>query len=264
MKAALLAASVLAVTALCGGDKLRITDATNGEGGSTVGRFALAWAQRKDLELSVRKLDAEAALERLGSGDTDMVLLKDGALPSAFAGKHRVYACRALVAAVNAKNPVRSMTRAQLKKILTAPRPTWAEAGGNGTDIHRYCVKRGDGDGIVGERELNLFSAADEILKLGGFDEALLLTEADPAALTLGPYQPFLPEETAVLGIDGVLPTPGNIRSGAYKLREAYVVAVGEKPNATVDELFELLKTKEFYEMLEADGFVTPAPSGKR
>lgn len=257
MKKPFAAAAVFAALALCAGGRVRVTDATGRDVGA-VGRFALPWAAEKRLELSVRKLEAGAALEKLAAGETDIVLLKSEDLPTGFSGKHRVYAHRALIVAVNAQNPVRSVTRRQLKLLLTGTRPTWAEVGGDDVDIHRYCVGTGNG-GILGEKELHLFSAAPEILKLGSFGEALLLAEADPAALALGPYQPELPERVAALGIDGVSPSLANIRSGAYPLRETYCAVLGTTAPPAAAELFQMLGSKEFYEALEADGAIPPA-----
>ena len=263
MRLPFIAAAALAALALGAGEKVRITDSSGG-GCDTLGRFAMPWAARKGLELSVRKLDVETALERLVAGDTDMVLLKQDALPSDFAGKRRICAYRALVAAVNVRNPVRSITRSQLKKLLTESRPTWAEVGGDAVDIHRYGVK-GENGKLLGEKELNLFAAADEMLLLETFGEALTLADVDPAALTLGPYEPELPEHVTALAIDGAAPTRRNIRSGAYPLREAYWVVIGPTPLPAAEELFGLLGTKEFYAMLEADGLIPPAvPSEKR
>ena len=262
MKLPFIAAAALAAFALCAGEKVRITDASGG-GCDTLGRFAMTWAARKGLELSVRKLDAEMALEKLGAGDIDLVLLKPEALPAGSGWRRRVCAYRALVAAVNVRNTVRSITRSQLKMLLTETRPAWSAVGGDGVDVHRYGVKTEDGK-LFGAKELNLFSAADEILLLGTFAEALLLAEADPAALALGPYDPELPERVTALAVDGAAPTRGNIRSGAYPLRETYSVVLGPAPSPAAKELFELLDTKEFYAMLEADGLIPPAPASEK
>lgn len=250
-------AAALTALTLCAGGKVRITDAT-GSDSNAAGRFALPWAARGKLELSVRKLEAGAALEKLAVGDTDLVLLRKDDLPPAFTGRRRIYAHRALIAAVNARNPVRSVTRSQLKRLISAPRPVWSAVGGDGIDIHRYAVKLPDGK-LVGERELNLFAAADEILRLGSIGEAVLLTEADPAALAWGPFLPELPPGVVALRIDGKEPSMENIRNGSYPLQETYVAVLGDSPPAAAEELFGMLGTEEFYDALAADGLIPPA-----
>lgn len=252
---------MLTALTLCAGGKVRLTDTTGLES-DTIGRFAIPWAREKQLELSVRKLEAGAALEKLAVGDTDIVLLRQDDLPAGFTGDRRIYAHRALVFAVNARNPVRSVTRRQLKLLLTGRRPVWSEVGGDGVDIHRYGVKSADG-GVVGARELNLFAAATEILRLGSIGEAALLAEADPAALAFGPYSAELPAQVVALRIDDVEPSRENIRNGLYAVQDVYVAVLGASSPPEARELFKMLGTAEFYKMLEADGLIPPAATPK-
>ncbi len=238
--------------------RLRISDATGSESGA-VGVLAFRLAdERQPMKVSFHRLEAGAALDKLAAGETDVVLINAAEIPADFSGIRQVYAHDATVACVNAENPLRQVTRDQLKQMLTAVRPRWSLVGGSDADIHRYAVGRRDGR-IAGAEKLNIFMTAAEILRLSSFAEAVLLTETDPAALAFGSGLPELPLRVVALQVDGVAPSRNTIRSGEYPLAVAYAAATSKSPPPEALALLESLASAEAGKLLEADGLLPPA-----
>ena len=256
---------LLTVLALCaallatGVEKLRIADATGGDGDAvTAILFGLA-AERPGLEISFRKLDAESALEKLDAGDFDVVLVNGGDLPKKYRSAAFRYATKAYVAVVCIKNPLRNVSIKDLRLLVDVPRAQWELVGGSASTIHRYGVADRDGK-LVGAEMLKLDHRAREIITFSTINEAVLLAENDPSALVWGPFMPELPITVAALTVDGVAPTRANIRSGRYPLCVERFAVSSANPNEVAQAFLKRLRSGEFARLVEDDGELPELP----
>lgn len=253
-----LTTALLCLGALCLGaaEKLRITDATGGEGCAIL-RLAAELGQKHDWEISIHSLESSAALDKLDAGETDLVLLNGSDLP---AGRHsRRYSTAAYLAVVNRKNPLRRLGAADLKMIFGVPRPKWELVGGSAADIHRLAV-RARNERFAGEKTLNLPMPSEGIFLLDTPEEALTLAENNPEVLLWSAFMPDLPQEVVAVEVDGVAPTRSNIRTGRYPFSVPRFAVFPAAPSAAAREFLRMLDSGSFAKMLEDDGELAELP----
>ena len=259
MKRQLILIALFAALVLRGAETLRIADATGGDGGAVTALLLKFASERKDLEISFRRLDAESALEKLDAGDFDIVLVNGGDLPEKYRKAAFRYAVKACIAVVSIKNPLRRVSSKDLRLILDVPKPNWELVGGPVSDIHR-CVVAARNGGLVGMEMLKLEVRAREMLTLSTMNEAVLLAENDPAALVWGPFMPELPITVVALAVDGVAPTRANIRNGSYPLSVSRCAVSSAAPGGAAKAFLERLRSGEFAALVEDDGEIPELP----
>ena len=259
MKRLLTVLALFAALLATGAEKLRIADATGGDGNAITALLLKFAAARPGTEISYRKLDAESALEKLDAGDFDVVLVNGGDLPK----KHRPaafrYATGAFIAVVCIQNPLRGVSFKELRMLIDVPRPRWELVGGSMAEIHRYGVADRNGD-PVGAKLLKLELRAREMLTLTTMNEAVLLAENDPAALVWGPYMSELPITVVALEVDGIAPTRANIRNGRYPLSISRFAVSSASPGEGARAFLKLLRSAEFARLVEDDGEIPELP----
>ena len=259
---------LLTVLALCcallsgGAEKLRIADATGSDGNAvTAGLLKLA-AGRSDIEISLTRLDAESALEKLDAGDFDVVLVNGGDLPQKYRAMAFRYATGACIACVNAQNPLRRISLKDLRMVLDAPRPNWELVSGSASDIHRCGIADRDGR-LIGAELLKLPARAREMLFLSTMKEAMLIAGDDPAVLIWGPFTPEIPLTVVPLAVDGVAPTRANIRNGSYPLSVSRFAVSSAAPGKAAQEFLAMLRSGEFARFVEEDGELPELPASR-
>lgn len=242
-----------------GAEKVRIADATGGEGNAVTGILLKFVAERPGVEISYRKLDAEIALDKLNAGDFDVVLVNGGDLPPKYRPAAFRYATGACIAVVCIKNPLRGVSLKELRMLVDVPRPNWELVGGSAADIRRYGVADRNG-APVGAKLLNLELRAREMLTFSTMNEAVLLAENDPEALVWGPFMPELPITVVALKVDGVAPTRANIRSGRYPLSIGRFAVGSANPGEAAKAFLKMLRSAEFARLAEDDGEIPELP----
>ena len=152
----------------------------------------------------------------------------------------------ALAMFVNAANPVRGLTRAQLRDVLTGRVKSWNELGGERRPIV-VCTEHVDsGRGTV---EV-LRTVALEGAPFGGVIEVedpadcLTLVAQDPAAITAATVAFSIPG-TRALPLDGIPPVEPNVRSGAYLLSRPMLLVTKDVPTGAVKEFFDFMRSAE-------------------
>ena len=263
MKRRLAIFALFAALLAAGAEKLHVADATGSDGDAITGILLSLAAERPQLELSVRKLDAESAFEKLDAGDFDVVLVNGDDLPQKYRAAALRYSTAAFVAAVNIKNPLRNIRGKDLRLLLDTPRPRWELVGGSAAEIHRFAVITRKG-GIAGAKLLNLAIGGEGMMTFPTVGEAVILAESDPSALVWGPFASTLPLSVVALRIDGVAPTRAEIRSGNYPLSVGRFAVCAERPNEAARKFLELLRSGEAAQLLEADGEVPELPEVRR
>lgn len=198
----------------------------------------------------------------------------------------------AFVFLVNGKNPVDTLTQRQIRDIYSAkpddeqPRRyesdyyeafpgtyvtrepvimNWAEVGGEDRTILAYQRPHGSGSQTAMEelvmRDREIYTAR-EIEVVGGMSELVHRVgnyDNDEAAIGYS-YLYYVNElyrsgEIKILSVDGIAPTPENLRSGVYPYTVCYY-AVYEKGNETAARFAEWIVSKEGQACVAQAGYI--------
>lgn len=124
-------------------------------------------------------------------------------------------------------NPVRGITRAQLRGIFSGELETWRPLGGGDEKVVPVTEVKTGGRGTVQELK-RLALGGGEFGATVEYDDApdcLVHVARDPAAITAASMSMAI-RGVRALAIDGVAPASAEVRSGAYALgRPMYLVA---------------------------------------
>lgn len=147
---------------------------------------------------------------------------------------------------VSERNPVRGLSRAQLKDIFTGRVRSWKDVGGADGPLLPVTEIKTGGRGTVLELK-RLALAGEEYGPTKEYEDApdcLRHVASDPTAVTAASMSMAIPGVRAI-AIDGADPTAANVRAAAYPLgRPMYLVARPHAP-ASVEALFALLLSPE-------------------
>ena len=172
----------------------------------------------------------------------------------------------AFVFMVNDRNPVSSLTVAQIQEIYTGQHKTWADFGGQPQELTAYQRPHGSGSQTAMEEmvmqnlkiqqvEENYISdgMADAVAQIGNYDNG-------PGAIGYSYlyYVNTLVENSGikVLAIDGVAPTEENLQSGAYPFTVNYY-AVYRKGDENTEAFVNWLVGEEGQKAVAQAGYVT-------
>lgn len=128
---------------------------------------------------------------------------------------------------VSDANPVRGLTRAQLKGVFTGAVKSWRELGGPDVPVVAVTEVKTGGRGTVQELRRIALGGAEygPTVEYEDAPDCLVHVARDPGAITAASMSMAIPGVRA-LALDGVAPTTAEVRSGAYLLgRPMYLVA---------------------------------------
>jgi phosphate transport system substrate-binding protein len=139
---------------------------------------------------------------------------------------------------VNEKNPVKNLTRDQVKAIFTGTITNWKQVGGADKAILIYSERLDGGRATVEAfKSLALGGAAyGPVKELDDATDCMKDVANDPAALTASSMA-FLIPGVVPASLDGVAPTKEMVRSGKY-LFQRPLVLVSKLPNEGVVKQF--------------------------
>ncbi len=236
---------------------LKIADSTC-DGCATLKIAAIAVADQLPEGVELHRLSAAAALEKLRSGEVDMVLaeLPDEAARAGLSVKK--FGCEAVAVYVNILNSVNNVSLEKLREIYAANRPEWSKIGGASRDIHRFYLTPGrPGSGLV-ESFLGK-PPVGGALSLNSSAEGILLAQGDPEAMTICRWQAEYPiDQVKTLAVEVVPPTTENIRKGEYPLTRQYVWLY-RSVSPALEAFWAGLATPAVQEVFTSEGWIAPA-----
>ena len=172
----------------------------------------------------------------------------------------------AFVFLVNSENPVDSLTAEEIRGIYSGSIFLWSEVGGTQDVIIPYQRPHGSGSQTAMEElvmagyalsaaEPNYISdgMADLIAQVGNFDGGLNALGYSYLYYVDALYKSG---SLKVLAVDGVAPTPENLRSGAYPYT-VYYYAVYAKGNETAERFVDWLVSEQGQACVGQAGYVT-------
>lgn len=224
---------------------LRIADGTGGMNLNALA-FAAAAISGEGSEITIRKMSAAEALRLLREKQVEMAIVARKDIPGSYSGTAIYpYAQAALFFSVAAGlgNPLRSLTLAELQQLWSAPRPVWKH---NGIDIQRIAV-------CNPMLEKRFFQPAKEIYRPAGHKSYIPNT-----AMLCCSDEPYMTNSRNFVKIDGVYPSPENIRNRTYPLTVDFVLVTIGKPVPLAAQLIAALRHRKVRQLLRDAGFFPP------
>lgn len=237
----------------CEGE-LRVADTLNGNDLAIRNLALEVGISNPKLKISIDKKSEKEALELLGRGEVDIVLVND--IDSK--GKYiaQPYALEVALVIVNIKNSKNDFSIAELKAIYTSKINNWSTLNGSNYTLHRMGVNSTSSGATVFERiVLGGEAISETVYRKDSLAELLILAAANANTIAFIGY-PDLLLGSAIreVAIEGVTPTPANIRSGKYPLVGRRYAIIGDKVNFQTRTFMQLLQSNEFKAMVkEAD-----------
>jgi len=192
---------------------------------------------------SIGERGTNKGLEAVRTGAADIAGVMREITPAERAEKLRwaLIGYDALGVFVNPANPVRGLSRAQLKGVFTGAIRSWREVGGNDVPIVPITEKKSGGRGTVLEFRRIALEGAEygPTRELEDAPDCLEVVAGEPGGISVASMSMALPGLEA-LAIDGVGPSAASVRAGAYLLgRPMYLVSRAPASEAA-DALLDL------------------------
>ncbi len=160
---------------------------------------------------------------------------------------------------VNDSNPVRALTKAQLKSLFTGAATSWNQVGGKDLPVVPCTEQLGSGRSTLEAVQTIAMDGAPygRVKELEDAADCLAFVAKDPRGVAAASATGGVMGARAV-SIDGLDPVPANIRSGRYLLtRPLLLVARGRPPeNGPLTALFEMALSPEGQASIASAGFV--------
>lgn len=209
---------------------------------------------RRDAALSLKPSDAQIADARAAGAHFQLTPI----------------ARDAFVFFVHADNPVRNLTSDQIRAIYSGQATTWRDVGVDfNAKLMPFQRNKNSGSQTTLERIMGdtpIMPPIEED-RLGGMgdifrDVAEYRNHRGALGFSFRYYATTLlsARKVRLLAIDGVEPTPENIRNGTYPfVTDAYLTTVGS-PTGDVARLAGFLRSPEGRALVEKIGYISPAP----
>ena len=167
----------------------------------------------------------------------------------------------AIVFAVNASVPITNLTEAQVCDIYSGKVPSWQSVGGPNVPIVVLTRPATEVDPEVIRAKIGCFAQLKEtetakVMARGG-DMATALAGTPNA---IGMTSMTVVEQSAgklkALTINGVAPTPENVKNGRYFLTRDFLFVTKDKPTADIKKFLDFVLSSEGDRVILANGAV--------
>ncbi len=147
---------------------------------------------------------------------------------------------------VNSANPVKSLTRAQLKEIFTGRAKNWKAFGGRDAPITVYSEKLSGGRATVKAfKDMVLGSDAyGPVKELEDATDCIKDVSADENGITASSMSFAVPGVRAV-AVDGAPPTASAVQNGSYSLKRPLILVTKDPPAGEVKAFLDFMLTPE-------------------
>jgi phosphate transport system substrate-binding protein len=153
---------------------------------------------------------------------------------------------------VHPDNPVSSLTKQQLKAIYTGRLTNWYEVGG--PDASVVCITQ-----IWGEKRAQMIEFQEDVMDRVPYrnDRKEVDRQSDQvAALLVEPYRITAVSSASArsgikaVAIEGFLPEPDHVRSGAYLLSRPLLLVSQAPPTSEVKQFIDFMVTPQGQEIV--------------
>ncbi len=239
------------------------------EGSTTVLPIAQRAAEvfmdaHKDADLSVRGGGSGVGIASILDGSCDIADASRSIEPAEIKeGKKRgknilptVIAMDGIAPIVNPSNPVRGLTKEQIRDIYTGKYSNWSEVGGPDEKI--VVVSRDSSSGTFEaftELVLNKEKVRpDAILQASNQAVATTVSGAPGAIGYVG--LGYLSPRLKALAVDGVVASKATVHSRKYPVSRPLYMYTNGRPKGVVRRFLDFVRSKEGQKIVEEEGFV--------
>lgn len=158
--------------------------------------------------------------------------------------------------AVNPKNPVRSLSKAQVKDIFAGKITSWKQIGGSDKKINVYTRDEASGTRAVFWKKAlskgEISPKAYFVVSNGGMKSAIAQDPNSIGYVSVG----YIDNTVAAVSIDGVAPTLENVKEGKYKVARGLYSNTKGEPTGLAKKLIKYLLTPDGQDIVADKGFV--------
>ncbi|MGI9102967.1 MAG: substrate-binding domain-containing protein [Terriglobales bacterium] len=147
---------------------------------------------------------------------------------------------------VNANNPVKALTRAQLREIFTGRATNWNLFGGSSRPVTIYSEKLAGGRATVKAfKDMVLGSEKyGPVKELEDATDCVKDVAADDGGIAASSMSFAIPGVTAIQ-VDGAPPTAAAVQSGSYPLKRPLLLVTKDEPAGDVKAFLDFMLTPE-------------------
>jgi phosphate transport system substrate-binding protein len=218
----------------------------------------------QDADISVRGGGSGVGIASLIDGACDIGdasrPIKESELDNAVAnGRHpkaNVVAMDGICVIVNPSNPVRALTKKQIKDIFTGKISNWQQVGGNEGKI--VTISRDSSSGTFeafGELALNKEKVRPDAL-MQASNQAVATTVAQTPGAVGYVGLGYVSKSVKALVIDGVEASKETVLSGQYPIARPLFMYTNGSPKGVVKDFIDFILSGEGQRLVEEEGFV--------
>jgi phosphate transport system substrate-binding protein len=209
--------------------------------------------------LRIERGGTGVGLRRVLAGEVDVAGVSRSLTAAELAHKpyFQIIGYDGLAVFVNEANPVRDLTRAQLRAAFTGAADSWRDLGGKPVKIVP-CTERLDSERATVEafRDLALGGVAyGKVIEREDPSDCLALVAREPGGIAAASRAYAAPGARAVT-VDGLAPLPAHVRASRYALTRPLLLVAREPPRGAVADLFDLALSPEGQAAIAGAGFV--------
>jgi phosphate transport system substrate-binding protein len=223
--------------------------------------LAAALHEQTGVSLGVDRSGTGTGLRRMFASEVDVAGVSRKLTAQELARKphFQIIGYDALAVWVNDTNPVRALTKEQLKALFTGRVTSWKQLGGNVLPVVPCTEKLGSARSTVDAFQALAMDGAPygPVKQLEDPADCLAFVASDPRGVAAATAAYALPGVHTV-SIDGLDPSPANVRSGRYLLTRPLLLVTREPPpkDTALAALFELALSPQGQAAITSAGFV--------
>ncbi len=218
----------------------------------------------KDADISVRGGGSGVGLASILDGACDIADASRAIQPAEVAeGKKRgrnilptVVAMDGIAPVVYPSNPVKGLTKEQIKSIYTGKFSNWSEVGGR--DLKIVVISRDSSSGTF--EAFNELVLSNEKVRPDAIMQASNQAVAGTVSRTPGAIGyvglGYLNSTIKALSVNGVMPSKATVLNHKYPVSRPLYMYTNGKPAGTAKQFLDFVKSKAGQKIVEAEGFV--------
>ena len=166
----------------------------------------------------------------------------------------------ALVFIVNENNPVKSLTRQQLKDIYAGKITNWKDVGGNDAEIVLIGREAGSGTRDGFESITDTKDACQYRQELTSTGDVITTVSQNPNAIGYASLA-AIKDSVKALTVNGVAPTEATVKDGTYLVQRPFVLVTkeGVALSETAQKFFDFATSADAASIISAAGAVPVA-----
>ncbi len=218
-----------------------------------------AFQERSGIKVRVERNGTGAGLQRLVAGEVDVAGVARSLAADELGRKpyFQIIGHDALGVFVGEASPVKGLTRAQLKAVFTGAATSWKALGGKDLPIRPCTEKLASKRATLDALQSLAMDGAPYRAAVEREDPAdcLAYVAATPGAIAAATVTYRIPGVRPI-EIDGLEPTPPNVRASLYLLTRPLLLVSREAPHGALAQFFDYALSPDGQAVLANAGFV--------